>query len=162
MPAVNFFVPMKVVGKGRPRFSRRSMTAYTPRQTVVAERAIREQAELAMRHSGLLRAPEGVPVSVMLTAYLPIAKSATKKKKAAVERGEVPCLKKPDIDNILKLMDGLNGIVFEDDKQVVSANVFKLYNHEVEGLHFSIRWSEEEPEAVAGFMKNINEMEVNR
>lgn len=161
MNCVNFFVPMKVVGKGRPRFSTRSMTAYTPRATVIAERTIKQQAKLAMMKQGLLPAKD-VPVSIMLTAYLPIAKSATKKKKAAVERGEVPCLKKPDIDNILKLMDGLNGIVFEDDKQVVSANVFKLYNHEVEGLHFSIRWSEEEPEAVAGFMKNINEMEVNR
>lgn len=153
MPSVNFFVPMKVVGKGRPRFSTRSMTAYTPKATVVAERRIREQAEQTMLDRGLDPAPEGVPVSVMLTAYLPIAKSATKKKKAAAERGEVPCLKKPDIDNILKLMDGLNGIVFADDKQVVNANVFKLYNHEVEGLHFSITWPRDDAAAIAEYMR---------
>ena len=37
-----------------------------------------------------------------------------------------PCTKKPDADNVLKIvMDGLNGVAYEDDKQVVDATVHK-------------------------------------
>jgi Holliday junction resolvase RusA-like endonuclease len=40
---------------------------------------------------------------------------------------ERPC-KKPDIDNILKAyLDAMNGIVYEDDTQVVSLHSTKVY-----------------------------------
>ena len=39
--------------------------------------------------------------------------------------------KKPDTDNIAKtILDSLNGIAFEDDKQVVALLVKKLYGEE--------------------------------
>lgn len=36
--------------------------------------------------------------------------------------------KKPDVDNIIKIvLDGLNGIAYDDDKQVVYASCKKMY-----------------------------------
>ena len=40
-------------------------------------------------------------------------------------------VKKPDVDNILKIvMDGLNGIAYPDDKQITDAHVKKRYSSE--------------------------------
>ena len=42
--------------------------------------------------------------------------------------GDILPTKKPDADNILKIIaDALNGIAYADDKQVVTAEVQKLY-----------------------------------
>lgn len=154
MPKLSFFVAMKVVGKQRPRFSFKSQHAYTPRTTLDAEKAIRRSAMEAMRTAGLSVAPEDVPVRVVMTAYLLIAKSATKKKKRAVDEGALPCLKKPDVDNVLKLTDALNGIVFEDDKQIVLASSGKRYDNNIEGLRFSIEWPEENE--IEKFTREVN------
>ncbi len=37
---------------------------------------------------------------------------------------------KPDWDNLGKVTDALNGIVWEDDKQVVDGQVIKYYDRE--------------------------------
>lgn len=38
-------------------------------------------------------------------------------------------LKKPDIDNVCKIiLDALNGIAYHDDKQVVDLGIRKFYN----------------------------------
>jgi Holliday junction resolvase RusA-like endonuclease len=40
-----------------------------------------------------------------------------------------PCEKRPDADNILKLVaDALNGVAYDDDKRVVVASVCKLWS----------------------------------
>jgi len=44
--------------------------------------------------------------------------------------GELPA-KRPDLDNIVKLyMDAMNGLVFEDDSQIVSLYADKRYSTE--------------------------------
>jgi Holliday junction resolvase RusA-like endonuclease len=41
---------------------------------------------------------------------------------------EKPC-KKPDIDNIAKtFLDGMNGVIFKDDTQVIDLHVKKVYS----------------------------------
>jgi Holliday junction resolvase RusA-like endonuclease len=50
------------------------------------------------------------------------------RQKACIEGTERPT-KKPDIDNIVKaILDGMNGIVYVDDKQVVDLNLTKVYS----------------------------------
>lgn len=122
MSMVYFFVAGKVQGKARPRFSSRSGTVYTPGKTKSYERQIAEAYEAQNGpcfHGG---------VAVMIDAVFQIPKSWTHAKKAEAAAGKLPP-GKPDIDNILKVvLDGLNGIAYEDDKQVVLVQCRKTYS----------------------------------
>lgn len=122
MSMVYFFVPGKVQGKTRPRFSSRSGTVYTPGKTKSYERQIAEAYE-AQRGPCFKGA-----VMVTVDAIFPIPKSWTRAKKADAMKGKLTP-GKPDIDNILKVvLDGLNGIAYEDDKQVVTVQCRKTYS----------------------------------
>lgn len=121
MSMVYFFVPGKVQGKARPRFSSRSGTVYTPGKTKSYERQIAEayEAQNGPCFQG--------GVAVMIDATFQIPKSWTRAKKADAAAGKL-APGKPDIDNILKVvLDGLNGIAYEDDKQVVLTQCKKVY-----------------------------------
>ena len=121
MSMVYFFVPGKVQGKARPRFSSKSGTVYTPGKTKSYERQIAE-AYVSQRGPCF----EG-PVMVVIEAVFSIPKSWTRAKKAEAAAGKL-APGKPDIDNILKVvLDGLNGIAYEDDKQVVLTQCKKVY-----------------------------------
>lgn len=122
MSMVYFFVPGKVQGKARPRFSHRSGTVYTPGKTKSYERQIAEAYEA---QSGPCF--EGA-VMVIIEAVFSIPKSWSRAKKADAAAGKL-APGKPDIDNILKVvLDGLNGIAYEDDKQVVMTQCKKVYS----------------------------------
>lgn len=121
MSMVYFFVPGKVQGKARPRFSSRSGTVYTPGRTKSYERQIAEAYEAQQGPCF-----EGA-VMVIIEAVFPIPKSWPLAKKVEAMAGKLPP-GKPDIDNILKVvLDGLNGIAYEDDKQVVLTQCKKVY-----------------------------------
>lgn len=122
MSMVYFFVPGKVQGKARPRFSHRSGTVYTPGKTKSYERQIAEAYEAQ-------RGPcfEGA-VMVTVEAVFSVPKSWTRTKKAEAAAGKL-APGKPDIDNILKVvLDGLNGIAYDDDKQVTVVQCKKSYS----------------------------------
>ena len=122
MSMVYFFVPGKVQGKARPRFSHRSGTVYTPGKTKSYERQIAEAYEAQCGPCF-----EGA-VMVIIEAVFSIPKSWTRAKKADAAAGKL-APGKPDIDNILKVvLDGLNGIAYEDDKQVVTVQCRKTYS----------------------------------
>jgi Holliday junction resolvase RusA-like endonuclease len=71
------------------------------------------------------------PVSVTLTAYLRIPKSASKKLRAAMLANIQRPTKKPDGDNLAKLaLDALNGVCWHDDVQVVDLTVRKFWSDE--------------------------------
>ena len=117
MSMVYFFVPGKVQGKARPRFSSRSGTVYTPGKTKSYERQIAEAYE-AQRGSCF----EG-PVMVVIEAVFPIPKSWTRAKKAEALAGKLPP-GKPDIDNILKVvLDGRLSAAFPAGRRTPSAFV---------------------------------------
>jgi Holliday junction resolvase RusA-like endonuclease len=106
-------------GKGRPRFSRASGRAYTPEATRSYEGALRYAAQQVMGD----RPPLEGPLMVVMTAGFPIPASWSKSKRAAAYYA--PC--KPDADNLAKVLDALNEVVFKDDKQVVCLNMRKVY-----------------------------------
>jgi Holliday junction resolvase RusA-like endonuclease len=61
-------------------------------------------------------------------AYYGVPKSKSKKVAADMLNGHILPTKKPDIDNIAKIiLDGLNGIAWDDDKQIVELLVGKRY-----------------------------------
>ena len=76
-----------------------------------------------------IRAPimEG-EVCADITAYYSIPRSATKKRRALMEANEVRPTKKPDADNVSKIiLDALNGLAYHDDSQVVELTVKKKF-----------------------------------
>lgn len=110
-------------GKGRPRFSRRSGHAYTPAQTVTYESAVRLAGQTAMLGRELFSGPLAVTVQAI---FAPAPSWPLKRQAAALLGLERPT-KKPDADNIVKMLDALNGVVWVDDKQIVSLSLNKRY-----------------------------------
>lgn len=67
-------------------------------------------------------------VHLKATFNFPIPKSYTKKRRLDCLGGKEHPTKKPDIDNVIKgILDPLNGVVFDDDVQVVSMEIIKKY-----------------------------------
>ena len=125
---IGFFVPGKPQGKGRPRFSRN--VVYTPKETLKYEKLI-----ASCFTGNMLQGP----LFVDITAFFSIPKSYTKTQKKAIEDGILTPTKKPDADNIGKVvMDALNGIAYEDDKQVIDLRISKIYSASQEGLEIII------------------------
>lgn len=121
---MDFDVDMKPVGKGRPRFTR-SGHAYTPPATTEAEEKIR----LAYRNKyGKVCYDKDEPIRLIVVAYFPIPKAMSRKDTEMALRGMIYPTKKPDGDNILKLVaDALNGVAYYDDSQIIDMHIDKLY-----------------------------------
>ncbi|GIM29875.1 phage protein [Clostridium polyendosporum] len=110
-------------GKGRPRMSTKSGVAYTPKDTIMYENLVRHEYA-AQRGEKLLGA-----INAKITAFYSIPKSVSKKKRQEMIEGKIRPIKKPDTDNVAKIvLDSLNKIAFDDDSQVVSLSVDKYYS----------------------------------
>jgi Holliday junction resolvase RusA-like endonuclease len=123
---IEFTIPGNPVGKGRPRFARRGkhVATYTPEQTASYENLVRLYASKAMAGSLILTGP----VAVFIHAGMLIPSGYSQKKRAQALANIITPTKKPDADNILKIVcDSINGIVWNDDKQVVHAVVRKVF-----------------------------------
>ena len=108
-------------GKGRPRFY--NGHAVTPQTT----RDYEEEAALAYK-AKVKKTYHGA-VGVRIRAYFKIPKGVSKAVRQMMEDGVRRPTKKPDIDNIDKIiLDALNGIAFDDDKQVVEETLSKFYS----------------------------------
>lgn len=104
---MTFVIPDQPVGKGRPRVV--NGHAYTPERTRTHENKIVMLARNAMILSG--EEPFTGLVSISIWFYLPNHRS------------------EPDIDNLIKaVLDGLNGVAYTDDKQVVAVHAYKHFN----------------------------------
>jgi Holliday junction resolvase RusA-like endonuclease len=117
-----FEIDTKPVGKGRPRFTRNG-AVYTPEATAAAEKVVRWNARIAMQG----KQPTDNPVCVALEFHFAPTRSISEKKRAALIGQAMT--KKPDIDNLVKLVfDAMNRIVWMDDKQVSSLTTKKVYS----------------------------------
>lgn len=121
-----FIVAGEPKGKGRPRFSRKTGRAYTPPQTVKYENLVR----FCFTQEYPYHKPCECALGVTIIAYYPIPKSWSKKKKALAAEQKVPKVTKPDADNIIKAVcDGLNGVAWKDDAQIVRLYCYKEYSN---------------------------------
>jgi Holliday junction resolvase RusA-like endonuclease len=119
---VRFTVPGQPQGKGRARITtvNGQPRAFTPAKTRAYEAIVAEAGAKAMQGKQLALGP----LHVVVTAYFAIPKSRAKD----IARMPIPWhTTKPDSDNVLKVLDGLNGIVWKDDSQIVMAKVSKQY-----------------------------------
>lgn len=109
---ISFKVYGQPKGKARPRFA--NGRVYTPKATKDYEAKIKK-AYLTVSNGYSFG---DKPVRISITAFF---------KKAKSNKG-IYAIKKPDLDNIVKaVLDGLNGVAFDDDKQVICIDAIKLY-----------------------------------
>lgn len=111
-------------GKERPRFTKSGHT-YTSKKTRDYEELVRESYK---KQVSCGKALDGVPVRIRITAVFGVPQSDSKAKREAKLAGNLSPTKKPDCDNIAKIIcDALNGLAYADDKQVVECYVLKEY-----------------------------------
>lgn len=114
-------------GKERPRFGRGTTGAkawaYPAKMTTAYERSLGWAAKTVMVGKPLLAGP----LRLQMLAYMPIPLSWGKAMTAAAIEKKIRPTGRPDFDNLLKVVDGLNGVVWTDDAHVVEAFVAKYY-----------------------------------
>ena len=126
-----FEVPSKIIGKGRPRLNTYTGTVYTPTRTKDYETLIEQY--FLMKYPNY-KTIEG-RASVKIQAYFEIPKSSNKIQRNSMLDNEISPTKKPDIDNIVKVvLDAMNKFAFKDDTQIVKLEVEKLYSTSEEKL----------------------------
>ncbi len=119
-----FEVPGKVIGKGRPRLNSYTGVVYTPTRT--------KDYELLVEQYFLLKYPrfkilEG-RIKVNIIAYFSIPKTTKKTEINEMLDNNISPTKKPDIDNIVKVvLDSMNKFAFRDDNQITKLEVEKKY-----------------------------------
>ena len=112
-----FTIPGEPTGKARPRVMK--WGAYTPEKTVLYENLVKTAYNGRMMEGALcmeIKAKYQIPVS------------ASKKKQEAMRNMQMFPTKKPDCDNVIKIIaDALNKIAYNDDSQIVIAKIEKMY-----------------------------------
>lgn len=72
-------------------------------------------------------------ISMQITAVYPVPASYPKRDKVAALAGDLLPTKKPDADNVAKVIaDALNGLAYDDDAQITDLSVLKRYGEEPE------------------------------
>lgn len=110
-------LPVKPFGKQRPRMGK--FGVYTPKATKDVEAEIRWYLKAAKPKPEKLTGP--VSVHIVCTFEKP----------ASAPKSRIWPTVKPDIDNLAKtVLDAANGILWNDDAQVIGCNTIKRYGPE--------------------------------
>jgi Holliday junction resolvase RusA-like endonuclease len=120
MRSISFIIPGIPTAWARARTH--GKIHFTPGKQRYAMSVIQTIAHEAMAGQNAI----SVPVSMTIFAVWPWPKSWSEKKRR--KQGAHYKTSKPDADNVGKLVsDSLNGIVFNDDAQIVDMRVIKQY-----------------------------------
>lgn len=121
---------------GAPQGKARARTFYNPKlgrsQSITPEKTILYENHI--KQSFTQQADKDArwfdrePLRMYIKAFYSIPKSTTKKNRQLMIEGKLLPTKKPDIDNLAKVVcDALNGIAYGDDTQIVKLSVEKVY-----------------------------------
>lgn len=120
---IQFEILGQPIAKQRPRVTR-SGIAYTPSKTVNYEAVVR----LTYQSKYPRQEPILGRIEATIKAVFPIPKSYSKKKTEELLNGNYNYDKKPDCDNLAKIiLDSLNGIAYKDDSQITVLHIAKEY-----------------------------------
>ncbi len=119
MNMISFTCDFRAISKSRPRFSKGR--TFTPQKTVAFERAVGFACNAAMAGQ-----PMTTPCRMEVYALFQPPKSWPKWKQAAAIGKPYVCAS--DADNMIKaIADGLNGIAYDDDKQLAHVAMERFY-----------------------------------
>lgn len=122
VPSQLLIIAGNPTGKARPRFSHGH--AYTPKNTRDYESYVKMLYKAKYKHTE----PSNEPIELIIDAVYKIPSNARKTAKKRMLEGTEQPIKKPDADNVAKIiMDALNGLAYGDDKQIVKLSVNKSY-----------------------------------
>lgn len=117
----------KIIVLGEPVAKERARVvngrAFTPKRTRAYEAQVAWEYK---KQKGKFYDRE--PVTVKIKLYFAPPKSTSKRELAKISTGQAMYMGKKDIDNIAKsILDGLNGVAYIDDRQVVELSISKAY-----------------------------------
>lgn len=122
-----FEVIGNIIGKQRPRVNMYTGNVYTPTNTKDYEEYIKQCFFLKYNKCEMILNR----VNIDIIAYFKIPSNTKKVDKEKMIKGEISPTKKPDIDNIAKVvLDSINKYVIKDDSQVTKISVEKRYAEE--------------------------------
>lgn len=127
MESVTFVVPGRPQGKGRPRAAlvNGKIRMYTPNNTAQYENTIAWCWKSAAKGKKF-----AAPVRIEIIAYFEVPKSYPKKRAELCRNNVLRPSCKPDGDNILKAVaDALNGLAYDDDKDISDFAVSKRFGY---------------------------------
>ena len=125
-----FKIPGKAQAKQRPRMGR-SGVVYTPKETLIYENYVKMCYSDYANQFGWL--PYESQVRAEIEVLVAVPKSDSKTKKKAKIEGMIRPAVKPDCDNLAKcILDSLNVLAYQDDKQVVELSIKKYYAENAE------------------------------
>lgn len=119
----SFVIKEKAIGKERPRKGKNGF--YTPTKTKDFEDKVKQAfiSKYPIDSKYMLK-----PFRAKISVFYEPAKSKSRKEKTRLIKERV-YTKKPDCDNIAKsILDGLNGLAYKDDSQVVELLIGKHYS----------------------------------
>jgi Holliday junction resolvase RusA-like endonuclease len=119
---MKLIIPGPPCAKQRPRMTKNGHT-YTPDKTVNYETLVKQLY--------IMQEKERLEGALKLTvnAFFTIPKSTSKKKREKMLQGIIRPTKRPDWDNIGKIVsDALNELAYHDDSCIVDARVRKWYS----------------------------------
>lgn len=125
------YLPIRAIPKERVAWSRSNGKAYTKKRTRDFEMTVAQSCKNQMRG----KPPLEIPLKVTIVSVFKIPKSWSKKKKEQALNEEIV----PDgagigdTSNLAKSVeDGMNGIVYVDDKQIIDLRSIKKYGEQDE------------------------------
>jgi len=127
---VKFVIYGQPKGKGRPRFSRQGtyVKTVTPTDTVNYENLVKIEYGLQTNNYMF---PDGSSLKMEINAYYAIPKSTSNKKRKQMLEDKLRPTKKPDVDNVVKIIaDSLNKVAYKDDTQITDLVVKKRYSQQ--------------------------------
>lgn len=127
---IEFTISGEPQGQGRPRFARQGgfVHTYDPPKSRQYKAKISQCFQQAYIGKPLTK-----PIKITIRAVFGIPKSYSKARAKSCLEGRQWPAKKPDADNIEKAVyDALNGLAYEDDKQIVVTNTVKVYGPEAQ------------------------------
>lgn len=119
--------------KGRPRFAKQGnfVRTYTDQKTTNYENLVK----LSYINSGCKSFKNDEALKCDITIYKSIPKSVSKIKREQMINKTLLPITKPDLDNCIKsILDGLNKVAFNDDKQIVELSCRKFYGEEAKTI----------------------------
>lgn len=141
-----FHVPGMPSTKGSTRsfYSPKAKRVVTMADNREEQKAWEARVALTARQSG---APfvTGIPIGIHVTFFIPRPKGDYRTGKHAGElRATAPAApaKKPDVDKLLRaVLDGLTGVIYHDDAQVVEVQASKAYSRDGQaGARITVRY----------------------